>query len=476
MLATRDQENLAFSHQHGATLKQQQGQANRQLGPKTPGARYPKSPIKVPLNDENGAHAIGGAKNVLGGMARGNENAMTSKAVKGVDKSSFVTPMGPRARAVLGNKTTNAKAKGLQSVNVKSVVQDIEKSQTKLQNTIRPKQKQPQAETQKLQVHTEETDPLSEDEVEYCPPKPKDLPYESDVFPDGVLTFDALKPENMLKGYYRYYFNPIDENGISLHEKKLAEETRKAIEEGERQIKEDLDNFEWCIEDELEPDVNVTKKAPTSAKTSGAALTTKQAVARKPLSTVRSRNAANALSLDDTTKSMQRKASKIPELSRPLHKKSASFAIPSLRMSRPPSSQNPSIPKKASAHIDANSRTTIGYNKGRVTASLLTKGSTATQPNTGLLASAPTYRGAIPRSDTTLSNDSDKTITPARYAHKQASVAAAAEDRQWSERVPFLAIFNPEDCDEDDDPLAIKSHTSDILDDDEEEFELKLVD
>ena len=66
----------------------------RQLQPKTPGARYPKTPIKVPLNDENAAHVVGGAKGNLTGRSRGNENALTSKAVKGFDKSNFVTPMG----------------------------------------------------------------------------------------------------------------------------------------------------------------------------------------------------------------------------------------------------------------------------------------------------------------------------------------------------------------------------------------------
>jgi hypothetical protein len=68
MFAARAKENLAFSHQHGAALKQQQGQTGRPLAPKTPGA-------KVPLNDENGAHA------------------KTSKALKGADMSSLATPL-----------------------------------------------------------------------------------------------------------------------------------------------------------------------------------------------------------------------------------------------------------------------------------------------------------------------------------------------------------------------------------------------
>jgi hypothetical protein len=85
MLSIRDQENLVSRHQTGAVLKQQQ---NNQLG-----SRYPKTPIKIPLNDENVGHMKGGGKSVLANRTRGNENAPASKGLKGLDKSNFVTPM-----------------------------------------------------------------------------------------------------------------------------------------------------------------------------------------------------------------------------------------------------------------------------------------------------------------------------------------------------------------------------------------------
>jgi hypothetical protein len=47
MFATRDQENVAFRQRQGAALKSQQGQT------KTPGPGFSKTPLKVPLNDEN---------------------------------------------------------------------------------------------------------------------------------------------------------------------------------------------------------------------------------------------------------------------------------------------------------------------------------------------------------------------------------------------------------------------------------------
>jgi hypothetical protein len=89
LAAHKDQENLAFSHQAGAAVKQQQNQGLRTLQPKTPGARYPRTPLKIPLNDENAAHGLGG-KSVLR-PKNNNENIAT---VGNGGKSSFVTPLG----------------------------------------------------------------------------------------------------------------------------------------------------------------------------------------------------------------------------------------------------------------------------------------------------------------------------------------------------------------------------------------------
>ncbi|KAI1498579.1 hypothetical protein F5X99DRAFT_393226 [Biscogniauxia marginata] len=478
MLAARNQENLVYSHQNGAALKQQQ------QGQRT---KYPNTPIKVPLKDENAAHAIGGAKSVLGARSRGNENAMTSKGQKGLDKSNFVTPMPSRSRAVLGDKTTNAKAKGQQTVNGKSAIREAEKSQTKAPNTSKPKQKQPQAESLKLEVHADESDLLSEEEVEYCPPKPKDLPYESDVFPDGVLTFDALKPENRFKGFYDYYFNPVDEYGVPLADRQLEARNKKALEEGERQIKEDMENLEWCIDDELELEDKSVKKAAVPAKGPTRIAAPKQSIPRKVPSTIKLRNAAEALSMDDTTKSLQRRVAKASPTSR-LPKKRASFATAvALRASRKPNAQPTAGPKRTPLEIkgiEANSRSTIGYSKGRATASMLARGTAKPQK-------AAPKNPPIPRPDSATSKKSENTnantITPARYAHRQAA-AAQAEDQEWKARVPFLSIFNPNDGDDGDDdddddweflagglPPGMAGD-EEGGEDDEEEFELKLVD
>ena len=80
MLAARDQENLVHGHQAAAASKPL-NQGNRQLAPKTPGNKVPKTPaFKLPLNDENVNGGIGGGKAPL--------------KANGTGKNAFVTPMG----------------------------------------------------------------------------------------------------------------------------------------------------------------------------------------------------------------------------------------------------------------------------------------------------------------------------------------------------------------------------------------------
>lgn len=83
LAAHHDQENL-FTHQAGAS--------KQQLQAKTPGARFPKTPLKVPLNDENTNHGFGG-KSVLRPKGN-NENVMTGGKGGKSGKSALVTPAG----------------------------------------------------------------------------------------------------------------------------------------------------------------------------------------------------------------------------------------------------------------------------------------------------------------------------------------------------------------------------------------------
>ena len=81
-------------HQAAAASKPL-NQGIKQLAPKTPGNRPPKTPFKLPLNDENGG--IGGFKTGLKANAKGNENLVSGAKKGGLgDKSAFITPLGTR--------------------------------------------------------------------------------------------------------------------------------------------------------------------------------------------------------------------------------------------------------------------------------------------------------------------------------------------------------------------------------------------
>jgi hypothetical protein len=91
MLAARDQENLVHGH-HQAAASKPLNQSTRGLQPKTPGNKYPKTPLKIPLNDENAPTGFGGKT----GKGKGLEGLATGKKGATFDKNAFVTPMGTR--------------------------------------------------------------------------------------------------------------------------------------------------------------------------------------------------------------------------------------------------------------------------------------------------------------------------------------------------------------------------------------------
>lgn len=80
-------------HQAAAAAKPL-NQGMRQLAPKTPANKAPKTPFKIPLNDENAAGGLGG-KTGLRNNGKGNENLILGGKKGGLgDKNAFVTPMG----------------------------------------------------------------------------------------------------------------------------------------------------------------------------------------------------------------------------------------------------------------------------------------------------------------------------------------------------------------------------------------------
>lgn len=90
MLAARDQENLVHARQTAGASKPL-NQGIRQFPPKTPNAKVPKTPFKVPLNDEN---AIGGGKFTIKGNGKVDENQIAGKKLGLGNSNAFVTPIG----------------------------------------------------------------------------------------------------------------------------------------------------------------------------------------------------------------------------------------------------------------------------------------------------------------------------------------------------------------------------------------------
>ncbi|RBQ76171.1 hypothetical protein FVER14953_07812 [Fusarium verticillioides] len=429
LAAHRDQENLVVSQQ--VPTKQQHN------------ARFPKTPSRFPQHDENAPTAFTG-KTGLGGVKTLNKGNGTRQAM--------VTPMGTQNRAPLGNKTTNAKAKNGQLGGVKNIIQGIE--QTQLKPTAQ-KPKQRPVDLAPLEIRLkEEQKPIEpqEEEPEYAPPMPKDLPYESDCFPKDMLTLEGLKKENIMKGYYQHFYNPIDDDGVSLQDRQLAETMKKVAAKAEERNKQERAALAFNIDDLSDTEVQIRAPAPKASIADSERKV--KGIRTKQPSSLASRRAASALSIhsDASSNSKASSVARTTKIRKPLT---------SLYQSKKPVARSV-VPAKTSPAESATgvaaSRTTIGYNRGRSASSMVNA------QRRGPTAPVGTQRAVKPV-ETVNSFQSDLTITPARLRQ------AVKQQQEAKPRPQFMSIF---DEDEDDDDLPPLSQPLDISDDEEEEFELKL--
>ncbi|KAM0435078.1 hypothetical protein ACHAPT_003167 [Fusarium lateritium] len=457
LAAHRDQENLVHSQQ--VPTKQQH---------KTPGARYPKTPSRFPQRDENaptaftGKTGLGGAKTFLG-----NDKTLT----KGPGaRQALVTPMGKdmfpnstksdwliehtsietRSRAPLGNKTTNAKAKNGQAGGVKDIVKELEKTQLKptaQKPKLRPVDLAP------LEFRVEEEQKAAEqeeEEPEYAPPKPKDLPYESDVFPKDLLTLEGLKKENLLKGYYQHFYNPVDDQGVSRQDREFEAALKRVATRVEEKNKQETDALTWNLDDLSETE----DQKPTATKDAavGASDQNRKGIRAKQPSSLASRRAASALSIHSDTSSN----TKVPTIARATKaRKPLSSLIQGRKTTRAIAPTKTSHADSATAQVA--SRTTIGYNRGRSASSMI-------QAQTrGTVATSRPQRSVKPV-ESLNSIQSNATITPARLRQ------AAMKKQEIQPRPQFMSIFDEDSEGDDLGPLSQPLELSD----DEDEFELKL--
>lgn len=330
-------------------------------------------------------------------------------------------------------------------------MREFEKSQAKPTTIKRIKQQAPQVESTKLEVHNDNSRPLGEEEdIEYAPPRLKETPYESDVFPAGVLTFEGVKPENLFKGYYNFYYNPVDDDGVPLKEKEMEERKLKAWKEAEEKMTNDMNEMDWSIGDVPASKDFFKKKRmqQQSLSETSTAPPKPMRIGTKPPPTIAARKAASVLSM----------APKPSPALQPNQSVSTSTTaktfLPLKKVLRPVPVRNSSTERATAV---AASRSTLGYAKGR-SASSMVHGRTASQGNSRCFT----------HSASSTSTGSDATITPAGYAQSQAAKNNTDEDLR---RLEFLSIFDPDE--EDDGNLG---GTGGLFagNDSEDDFQLKL--
>ncbi|WEW60027.1 hypothetical protein PRK78_005510 [Emydomyces testavorans] len=360
MLAARDQENLVHSHQTAAAAKPL-NQGIRSLQPKTPGNKVPKTPFRIPLNDENNPLTFGGLGKQSAVSSRyqtQEQNAIRHPGQDGLqEKGPLPTPMGPRNRAPLGTKTTNAKAfqtpapqlgttKPVRTGKRSSTVRKLKQSAPKQTNIQKPSNN----------AHEEDVP-----DIEYMPPTPQPLP----DHPDDITydtSFPQFKGRNFARGWERLYNDEYDigEDGLSKKEREWRKEQaayEKRFDELILQQVRDMESLdinefpdEPCIEElEAKRLQEVERKKAEKLKST------------RQVSTLQSRTAAKALS--HLPRPIAQPKTRVASTAR-------SRLIPSLTPKiKAPVPSNPSSMRHTAAV--ATSRTTLGYSKGRGVSSTL---------------------------------------------------------------------------------------------------------
>lgn len=347
----------------------------------------------------------------------------------------------------MGMKTTNAKAfqtPGGFETGHKPLQQ---------QNSARPqRQRTKQAEAVKLEIHTDL--PLSHEdrEPEYCPPKWIEPPYVNDDIDVESLDYSIVHKAAQSDAFRMRY-------GGAAARRKVKEQEEKAKRRQEREDEEFLKRMaeeDVFIEDVPETHPKKAVEEPVARSRAPLHQRSASAFVRKPTttsrphstapSTISSRRAASALGgIDSSSRTIS---------SRPLststtygHSRSTSSGTPlaarnpitfGLGASRKPAlsttrptSAVPNTTRSTSAL--ANSRTTIGYTKGRtassaLNAAILEPTPTATRDpftrpsSRGCLSSSSSIRPrmGLSRSATTVSmGSSEYTVTPAKWARQQ---------------------------------------------------------
>lgn len=193
------------------------------------------------------------------------------------------------------------------------------------------------------------------------------------------MRYLQFEGKNLLRGIYQIYYDPVDDDGVHLSDKRIAEHKAKVNARHEAMLQKNLEETLGPLTDEerevfgFAPAPKPTQKSqPSTARPASVASTTKPSTStRHPLSgaatakptTLASRNAASTLSnTSNSTASMRAHArsrsalsTAAPPTTAQLRKKTTTTTAPN--------ASNPSDMRHQAA--TAASRTTLGYGKGR---------------------------------------------------------------------------------------------------------------
>ncbi|KAL9113735.1 MAG: hypothetical protein Q9227_002180 [Pyrenula ochraceoflavens] len=367
MLAARDQENLVHAHQTAAAGKPL-NQGVRQLQPKTPGNKISKTPFRVPLNDENNPLAFNGNKtNGLKGVGKGNDNVLRTGRKDGKpEKNTLITPVEPKTRAPLGQKTTNVKTTAFQTPAPSfAAKQNLQKTNKKPASLKKHANILVQPET--TSEDAEQKDDIDSDvpEPEYAPPAPTPLPD-----PPMELgyddTFPQFKGRNFTRGWGQLHAEERDEEGVTLSFRERERELQKILEEEDRRMRQEIEDDAKELEakvrkeveypaierhvDEMIREGNKRRQQEQAKKSQSETTTAHAKVAARALSSKPQSTVSRALA--PTQSSLQKKT-------KPTFSVLGAKAKPSAaKITNPPSG-----PHKTP--LEATSRNTLGYSKGR---------------------------------------------------------------------------------------------------------------
>ena len=393
MFASRDQENLVHAHQTNAAGKPL-SQSLKGLQSKTPGNRAPKTPFRVALNDENKPIGLNGQKSILRGFGRGDENILrTTKRDGKLDKNAFVTPSGrcgtnvcttsklttfsgPRTRAPLEVKTTNAKGQVFQTPGLVQPTTKADKSKkpSTTRRSIKSKITIAPSEPVEADLLAFEDDDVPD--IEYAPLPPTELPDPPEVF-EYDQDFPQFKGANMCRGFGEIYFaEPKDEHGVSLSLREYEEKCAQYDKEVERQIEESLNNLsDPGAELDHQVDAMIVAGPKIKAGTDSG------------IDTVKARRAADALSQSRVPSVAMKPTSSSLQKSR----RKPTFSVLNSRETPGPTNPSPMRHKAAQAL----SKNTIGFPRARHASSILPQRPKQLAKDTNFMASSPVKQSNV---------------------------------------------------------------------------------